>query len=128
MKVSPCRTLPTRRLGYAFDCFQTGAFSAREELQGVVKSGNLDFCFPPRVPAQRASQLVGGCVIPHALAAIGQELSVVAGKSGRSTFEFTRQRGSLRRSGGMMGWPAQSHSITTKKTLEQDAVVKHQPA
>jgi len=24
-------------------------FSAREELRGVVKSGNLDFCYPPRV-------------------------------------------------------------------------------
>lgn len=48
----------------------------------------------------------------------GQELPMVVGESGRSTFELIRQRGSLRRSGGMMGWPARSHSITTKKTLE----------
>ena len=48
----------------------------------------------------------------------GQELPMVVGESGRSTFELIRQRGSLRRSGGMMGWPARSHSITTEKTLE----------
>jgi hypothetical protein len=41
-----------------------------------------------------------------AAAAFGQEQSVVAAESGRSTFEFTGLRGFSRRSGGMMGWAA----------------------
>jgi hypothetical protein len=62
--------------------FIQGLFSAREELQGVVKLGNPDF-YAPRVLSQRARQPEHGSRYPHTTAAIGQEQSIAVDESGR---------------------------------------------
>jgi len=48
-----------------------------------------------------------------AAAAFGQEQSVVAADSGRSTFEFTGLRGFSCRSGGMMDWTLVHHQLSS---------------